>query len=122
MTGYALQCKKCGYTIDEPADDDYRMVDGERRFPRCPVCDKDYMFHKVLGIGQPGDYHHESHSLAIHPDQIPEHRALFPDVHVTPDGLPCFDSPRQQEKYANACGFDKKAGKSKKKLGSTRIA
>ena len=122
MGEYALHCKMCGFTIEEPTDMDYRMVDGEQRFPRCPQCDKDYMFHKVLGIGSPGDYHHESHSLAIHPDQIPEHKALFPNVEVKSDGVPVFTSPRQQERYANACGFDKKAGRSKTKLGSIRIA
>lgn len=62
---------------------------------------------KKVGIIR-GDYYHESHSLAIHPDQIPEHRKLFPNIKVTPEGLPCFTSPKQQEKYANACDHDKK--------------
>jgi len=57
------------------------------------------------------DYCHISDSLAIHPDQIPEHRKRFPNVEVLPDGRPKFNSVRQQQKYANACGFEKQPQK-----------
>lgn len=70
-----------------------------------------------------GDYHHVSDSLAIHPDDIPEHRQLFPNIDVTPEGRPHFTNTKQQEKYAERCGFYKKEGrKSRRKLGSVRIA
>lgn len=73
------------------------------------------------GIGIPaGDYEHISDSLAIHPEQISEHRKLFPNIDVLPDGRPRFTSPKQQEKYAERCGFYKK--RQKKKLKGKRIA
>lgn len=74
----------------------------------CPECGE-VMWWDLKNIGiRDGDYYHESDSLAIHPDQIPEHRKLFPGIGLTPDGRPCFTSPKQQERYANACDFDKK--------------
>ena len=86
----------------------------------CPLCDAE-MYWNLQGIGIPqGDYRHESHSLAIHPSQIPEHKQLFPSVEVTSDGLPTFTSTKQQEKYAEACGFHKK--RQRQKVRGKRIA
>lgn len=72
------------------------VVAGIRR--RCNVCG-------------PGDYRHISDSLAISPDQIPEHRQHFPDVEVLPDGRPKFTSVKQQERYLDATGFFKEIKK-----------
>lgn len=86
----------------------------------CPLCGEE-MFWDLNGIGiAAGDYYHESHSLALHPSQIPEHRKLFPSVEVTSDGLPCFTSPKQQEKYAEKSGFYKK--RQRQKARGKRIA
>lgn len=115
MYDYDLKCKKCGFVIVEPTDKDYRMVNGERRFPKCLVCNEAYMHNVVAGVASAGDYHHVSDSLGIHPSQIAEHKKLFPHIEVTADGRPCFNSPRQQERYANACGFDKKPQKNRRR-------
>ncbi len=48
-----------------------------------------------------------SDSLAMNPDQIPEHNKMFPDIKVLADGRPTFDSPKQQSKYLKATGFIK---------------
>ncbi len=48
-----------------------------------------------------------SDSLAMNPDQIPEHNRMFPDIKVLDDGRPTFDSPKQQDKYLKATGFRK---------------
>ena len=117
---FDLLCKECGYRIRDAKDSDYRLVDEQLRFPYCPMCGT-IMYHVTSGAN--GDYNHTSDSLAIHPDDIPEHRQKFPGVEITPDGRPQFTSTRQQEKYAEKCGFYKKEGKHKKrKLGSKRIA
>ena len=69
----------------------------------------------LTGIGiADGDYEHISDSLAVHPDQIPEHRKKFPNVDILPDGRPRFTSPKQQERYAEKCGFYKKKLKGKR--------
>jgi len=56
-----------------------------------------------------------SQSLAIGPSQTAEHKRLFPDVKVRPDGCIGFDSPRQHDKYLKRTGFTKLSGKNKKK-------
>lgn len=87
----------------------------------CPECGKD-MWWDLKGIGiRPGDYHHTSDSLAFHPDDIPEHRKRFSNIEVTKEGQPIFTSPKQQEKYAEKCGFHKKPQRSQR-LGKQRIA
>jgi len=104
MAMHTFVCDECRESMDD--------TNGKER--PCPKCGQ-LMRWDLSGIGiGDGDYHHESHSLAIHPDQIPEHKALFPDVHVTPDGLPSFTSVKQQERYANACDFDKKPQRGRK--------
>jgi hypothetical protein len=79
----------------------------------CPRCGQ-AMYWDLRGIGiAQGDYHHISDSLAIHPDQAAEHREMFPEVGVLPDGRLEFDSIRVQERYAEKCGFYKKPRRSK---------
>ncbi|KKM90483.1 hypothetical protein LCGC14_1238160 [marine sediment metagenome] len=48
-----------------------------------------------------------SDSLAMNPEQIPEHNRLFPDIKVLADGRPTFDNVQQQDKYLKATGFHK---------------
>ncbi len=105
MVTHTFICAKCDQSIDDTQAQKEHF---------CPKCGED-MAWDLSGIGiSDGDYHHVSDSLAIHPDQIPEHRELFPDIEVTPDGCPTFTSPKQQEKYANACDFDKKPQRGRK--------
>jgi hypothetical protein len=56
-----------------------------------------------------------SQSLAMSPEQIGEHRRLFPDVQVTPDGCPVFTSFSQHDAYLKKTGFQKLPGKRKAK-------
>jgi hypothetical protein len=58
-----------------------------------------------------GDYSFESQSMAINPAQAAEHRSLFPDIEVKPDGVISFDSVRKREKYMDRCGFHKPMSK-----------
>lgn len=56
-----------------------------------------------------------SDSLAISPDQIPEHRKIFPDIEVLPDGRPTFRDTNQHSKYLAKIGWDKVPAKRKRK-------
>lgn len=56
-----------------------------------------------------------SDSLAISPEQISEHRELFPDVEVTSEGQPVFENYRQHDNYLKKTGFRKKQQKLKPK-------
>ena len=49
-----------------------------------------------------------SQSLAISPEQATEHRRLFPNVEIAPDGQLGFHSHKERERYCEACGFEKK--------------
>jgi len=106
-------CNKCGVGIQD---------DNTRGVHKCPKCGEDMRWDIGKNASGRGDYHHTSDSLAIHPDDIPEHHKLYPDVEVTSEGQPQFTSARQQEKYA-----EKSAGCYKKRqrthtLGRQRIA
>jgi putative FmdB family regulatory protein len=52
-----------------------------------------------------------SQSLAMHPEQIDEHKRLFPDIPVTPDGCPVFSNFADHEAYLKKTGFVKIPGK-----------
>lgn len=66
-----------------------------------------------------------SQSLAMNPDQIDDHKRLFPDVEVTPDGCPVFTNYAQHDAYLTKTGFRKNPGKrnqpSKSRNGVTVI-
>ncbi len=61
-----------------------------------------------------------SQALAISPEQIEEHRKLFPGVEVLPDGCIKFDSYKQHDNYLKKAGFQKSPQKLKG-LGAVRI-
>ena len=104
MALHTFICDGCGMAVD----------DESTHVHVCPTCGFQMRW-DLRGIGiRQGDYHHVSHSLAMHPDQIPEHRKAFPGIEVQPDGCPVFTSPKQQERYAHACGFEKKAQRTRK--------
>lgn len=48
-----------------------------------------------------------SDSMAMSPDQIPEHRKLFPNIEVTPEGQPVFDNFTDHENYLKKCNIQK---------------
>lgn len=111
MATHRFVCGMCGVVVEDT---------NTKKTHRCPECNA-VMYWDLTGVGiADGDYHHISESLAIHPDQIPEHRQKFPNIDTLPDGRLHFTSAKQQEKYAEKCGFYKK--RQKKKIKGTRIA
>jgi hypothetical protein len=56
-----------------------------------------------------------SDSLAILPEQILEHRKMFPDIEVTSEGQPVFDNFSDHEAYLKKCNFEKVPQKVKKR-------
>jgi hypothetical protein len=105
-------CDKC---CVEVYDDNTKCVH------KCTNCGGDMRWDLSGQSYARGDYEHISDSLAFHPDDIPAHRKLFPNVEVLPDGRPKFTSIRQQERYAEACGFTKQSQR-RHNLGKKRIA
>lgn len=68
-----------------------------------------------------GDYNFISESLAVPVHQIDEHRAMYPDVDVRPDGTLHFTSVAQQDRYYKRSGFIKQPQRNRD-LGKVRIA
>jgi hypothetical protein len=70
----------------------------------------------LVGAGR-RSYHRPivSDSLAINPEQIPEHKKTFPDIKVTPEGQPVFDNYSDHEKYLKKCNIEKVPQKKKKR-------
>ena len=56
-----------------------------------------------------------SHSLAMHPDQIKEHKQRFPDIKVTDDGCPVFTNTQAHDKYLKAIGWKKVPGRKRRR-------
>ena len=61
-----------------------------------------------------------SESLAMHPEQIAEHRQRFPNVEVQPDGCPVFHNTQQHRRYLKEIGWNKQPQR-RKSLGRTKL-
>ncbi|KKN77824.1 hypothetical protein LCGC14_0355610 [marine sediment metagenome] len=117
MSRYCYLCPECGERkevirsiCDHPSD----MVCGE-----CDsIMDHDFKAENVLvGAGR-RSYSKPivSDSLAILPEQIPEHRKMFPNIEVTKEGQPVFDNFSDHEAYLKKCNFEKVPQKKRKKV------
>ena len=106
MVVHRFVCDNCGTVVE---DTNAKCVH------KCTKCGTDMRW-DLVGIGIPnGDYNHISESLAIHPDQTSEHQKKFPGVNVLKDGRLHFTSTKQQERYAERCGFYKKSQRIRKR-------
>jgi len=67
-----------------------------------------YRIYKLAGIRNK-EYSHPLHSdsLAISPNQIEEHKRLFPNVEIDNEGRPVFHNFREHDDYLKKTGFVK---------------
>ena len=80
----------------------------------CPQCSKAMRWDLHVGIH--GNYKTPIHSdsLAINPNQIAEHKKMFPNIELDGDCRPIFDNFQRHEEYLNKSGFVKMPKKTKK--------
>ena len=116
---YDFSCPRCGIV-----EEIFRSVVNRDELAKCSC---GTMMKRVLFVGiRTGkgskQYGRQivSDSLAMNPNQIAEHRRMFPNVQVTKEGQPVFDNFTEHEAYLKKCNIVKKP-KSKKKKGK-RIA
>ncbi len=116
MPQYCYTCPKCEIPVKV-----VKLMADANKNERCPRCGfmlrRDFKAEGVLvGAGR-RSYHKPivSASMAMHPDQIPEHRRLHPDIQVTADGQPVFDNFADHEKYMKKCNIEKVPQKRRKK-------
>jgi len=118
MPIYEYECEKCGgreEIVLSMKDDIPERVQCNSCFPNRR---NSYMY-RVFGFHTPQErYYHPmiSDSLAMNPNQIAEHRRMFPDITVHPDGRPEFSSYKQHDAYLEKTGFRKMKQRIRRKL------
>jgi len=114
MPIYTYGCSSCGKQEE---------VFHPMNKPKIPVCCGQEMgrnYRADLFIAAGRDYHRPiiSDSLAISPEQISEHKRLFPDIQVTSEGQPIFENYKQHDNYLKATGFRKKPQRQRRRFTS----
>jgi putative FmdB family regulatory protein len=114
MPLYMFVCTKCSKQQDifMPSDD-------RNKYRQC-YCGS--TLKRIIGAPNVGRVYGStfwSQSLAISPDQVDEHKKLFPDVKVRTDGCIGFDSVREHAEYCEKTGFEKMP--QKKKTSSIKL-
>ena len=101
-------------------------IEGSGDCPKCLECGKEMT--RNYNYGKTGRQTSTSYgagfvsqALAISPDQIEEHKRLFPDVKIQKDGCVIFENYKQHDDYLKKTGFKKQPQKIKG-LGSIHIA
>jgi hypothetical protein len=105
MVIHSFVCDSCGTVVE----------DTNTKYVHKCKCGADMRWDLAGNVSGGNNYEHISDSLAIHPEQIPEHRQKFPGVDIIPDGRLRFTSTKQQERYAERCGFYKKSQRIRKR-------
>ena len=98
MILHVFICDECGIGVQD-ADTKIEHC--------CPKCGKPMRWDLNIGCAK-DQYYHVSESLGINPLDAAEHRKHWPNVDVLPDGRVGFHSVKEQERYANHFGMDKK--------------
>ena len=97
MPLYPYKCPKCRAELDV-----FRpMADSDKPW-KCTDCGgtmKRAFNSQFMTGGKDYSRAIVSDSLAMHPDQILEHKKRFPGIEVTPDGRPVFDNYTKHNKY-----------------------
>ncbi len=116
MPQYCYFCPKCKIPVNF-----VKLMADAYKNEWCPRCGfilrRDFRSEGVLVGAGKRSYHKSiiSDSMAMNPDQIPEHKRLHPDIEVTSDGRPVFDNFADHEKYMKKCNIEKMPQKVRKK-------
>ena len=112
MILYEFKCSVCGHE-----DALFCKVEDRDASYDCPLCGNNMKRKISCPHGHDGrDYSRQivSDSLAVSMSQIEEHKKMFPNIKMTPEGQPVFDNYRDHENYLKETGFVKAPGKKKK--------
>jgi hypothetical protein len=110
---YDYECHECGLktsTVGPATPEQEAEKTGHGDNVRCPDPDCGGIAWRCYTFNVAGDSYANpivSDSLAMNPNQIAEHRELFPDIKVTPAGQPVFENYKQHDAYLEKTGFTK---------------
>lgn len=96
MVEHTFICDNCQISV---RDSDTKIIH------KCLKCGREMRWD--LCAKSHGAYNFVSQSLAINPSQIEEHKKLYPNVDVLPDGRIHLTSVRQHDGYIDKRGFVK---------------
>jgi hypothetical protein len=117
---YSFKCPECGgarEVVKTMSESDGIVV-----CKRCTIpMDRDFQADLPHAASDRYDKPIVSASMAMAIDQIPEHKRLFPDIEVTPQGEPVFDNYADHDAYLEKCNFVKHPGKRVNNSGKTVI-
>jgi len=109
MPSYSYKCSACNKIFSEIVRIANRNVSQECECGGIADRDVESEIKHMCNSGQKtGDYYHVSESMGINSEQAAEHRKQWPDVDVLPNGNLGFKSVKEQQRYANHFGLDKK--------------
>jgi len=116
MPRYEYKCPECGCEKEV-----VKIMAEVDRPEACDICEaimkRDFQAENILvGAGR-RSYHKPivSDSMAVAPNQVVEHRRLFPDVKILDDGRPVFDNFSAHEAYLKKCNIEKIPQKKRKR-------
>lgn len=122
-------CKKCDFEIEQ-TQVHFRTSCAMSLYyrdnvPLCPNCKGGVALEKETQIencgtafaikGAPYSQPIHSDAMAIHPSQVAEHKAAFPDIKIDSQCRPVMENSEQHQKYMDACGFVKQRQSTKRK-------
>lgn len=100
-----LKCPKCGVLMEEiRIEDEFVSVDS-------PGVSGGTL--QIMGSPYKRPIH--SDALGIQPDQVEEHRRLFPDIELDDKNRPVFTHTRRHQDYMDKCGIVKQTSSNKKR-------
>jgi len=107
------KCPTCGWeTTDGCIKVGMEEVDATPDGMMCPECNwlilESYMYATeghIQTMGTPYSNPIHSDSLGLMPDQVAEHRRLFPYIEIDNENRPVFTNKAEHEKYMDACGI-----------------
>ena len=116
MPRYEYICPECGNE-----EEVIKSMVKASSHSKCSACGgfmkRNFRAEGVLVFAGRRSYHKPivSDSMAVAPNQVEEHRRLFPDVKILNDGRPVFDNFSDHEKYLKKCNIEKVPQKKRKR-------
>ncbi len=110
MANHKFVCDDCKILIEDTSTETHL----------CPQCDVAMRWDLHIAIH--GNYKTPVHSdsLAINPNQVAEHKKMFPNIELDGDCRPIFDNFQRHEAYLKKTGFVKMP-KKLKTLGRKKV-
>ena len=118
MPIYVFKCCKCGVEVDKTLP--MSQCQSKQTCPECSAAMlRNYGAEHAHTSADSYATPIHSDALAIAPDQVEEHRRMFPDVEIDHQCRPVFTKYSQHDAYLEKTGFVKNPNKHGKRRSTT---